>query len=65
MNKEIAKKLIIALKAETIAFPLCKTPHGELAANLRKGEEVFYFTLDSVPVETELNSDLLKLFSLE
>lgn len=65
IKKEIAHKIMYALKASSIGFPLCNTSLGQLSINLRKDEEEWFMTLDAVQVDKNTQKDLIKLLEIE
>ncbi len=50
-----------ALELKTIQRLICYTDKGILALQIRKGEQNYHLTLDSVPLEKELNKTLMGL----
>ena len=67
MNKVIDLKTIYALKnykVDKLSHLICHTNAGPLEISIRKDENEYYITLDSVPVDKELNRELLKLYGI-
>lgn len=63
-NVENAIKLIKLLKVNEFSYILGRTNHGDLCLRITKDELDPIFTLDSVPVNKELNAELLKIYGL-
>lgn len=62
IDDQIMKKL----DASNIRRPICLTNKGALELCIVKGGTQYYLTLDSVPVEKELNRELMDiLFKIE
>jgi len=57
-------KTIYALKVHTLKHLICNTNSGPLELNIRKEENEYFFTLDSVPLDKNTNRDLLKLYGI-
>jgi hypothetical protein len=55
------QKVMELLKVTDISRLVAYTSLGELKLQLRKGEKEYNLILDSVPLEKELNSELMKL----
>ncbi len=53
--------LMKTLDVKVIQRLICYTDKGMLALQIRKGENKYHLTLDSVPVEKELNKTLMDL----
>ena len=64
MNKQIDTKTFYLLKANLIKHYICNTNLGVLECNIRKNEDEYFFTLDSVPVSKEINKELKKLYNI-
>ena len=64
MNKQTDLKTIYLLKANIIKHYICNTNLGVLECNIRKDENEYFFTLDSVPLPKELNRELSKLYGV-
>ena len=67
ITKQIDLKTIYALKnhkVDKLSHLICHTNAGPLEISIRKDENEYYITLDSVPVEKELNRELLKLYGI-
>ena len=56
------KELMQLLKVDYIAKPLVNTSKGLLAIVLRNNENKYHITLDAVPLEDELQTQILKLY---
>lgn len=56
---KIDDKIMKLLEASTIRRSICKTNKGALELCIVKGGTEYYLTLDSVPVEKELNRELM------
>lgn len=50
-----------AMDLKTISRIICNTDKGFLTLQIRKGETNYYLCLDSVPLEKELNRELMEL----
>lgn len=50
------------LKIGEIRHVLAHTDRGELCICLRKGETKYFFTLDAVEVDKDVNEGLMKIF---
>ena len=59
MNKD--KALIRLLKVKSISYFLARTDLGDLYKVLRKDDDDYHYTLDSVPLDKETTEELLKL----
>ena len=59
MNKD--KAILRLLKVNTISYHLAYTNNGELRKVLRKDDDDYHYTLDSVPLDKETTEELLKL----
>ena len=67
MEKTKDLKTIYALKnykVDKLSHLICHTNAGPLEISIRKDENEYYITLDSVPVDKELNRELLKLYGI-
>ena len=64
MNKQIDLKTLYLLKTHYVKHLICNTDLGALEVNIRKDENEYFFTLDSVPLPKELNKELLKLYGI-
>lgn len=64
MNKQQDLKTIYFLKIHTLKHLICNTNAGPLELNIRKDENEYFFTLDSVPVSKDINKELLKLYEI-
>jgi len=64
-NIKSDKRLITLLKVESITYPLLKTTKGELSMSLRKNEDEYYFSLDSVELDKELSKEITNVLSYE
>ena len=58
---KIDDKIMKLLNASTIRRPICLTNKGALELCVRKGESNYFLTLDSVPIEKELNDKLMNI----
>lgn len=58
-KKKIDDKVIKLLGLKVIRRLLCKTDKGELELVIRKGENAYFLTLDAVPLEKEINEELM------
>lgn len=54
-------KIIEKLKLKTLSRFICDTDKGTLKLQLRKGENTYHLVLDSIPLEKELNEELMGL----
>lgn len=63
-NKEIDLKTIYILKIHTIKHLIANTNNGPLELNIRKDENEYFFTLDSVPVSKEVDKELRKIYNV-
>lgn len=64
MEKQKDLKTLYLLKANIIKHYICNTNLGILECNIRKDENEYFFTLDSVPLPKDLNNELLKLYNI-
>lgn len=55
------QKVMELLKVTDISRMIASTPLGPLMLQLRKGEKKYRLVLDSVPLEEELNKELMEL----
>ena len=55
------KKIIELLKVTEIRRIICDTDKGFLKLLIRKGESKYHLQLDSVPLDNELNKELMEL----
>ena len=58
---KIDDKIMKKLEANTIRRLICITNKGQLDLVIRKGENDYFLTLDSVPIEKELNRELMDI----
>lgn len=58
---KIDQKVMELLKVTDISRMIASTPLGPLMLQLRKGEKEYKLVLDSVPLENELNKELMEL----
>ncbi len=64
MKSEVKKKdqvLMDILKVNTVIRLICETNMGALKLNIRKGEQNYFFTLDSVELPKDLNKVIYEL----
>lgn len=59
MNKD--KSLIRLLKVKSISYFLARTDLGDLYKVLRKDDDDYHYTLDSVPLDKETTDQLVQL----
>jgi len=64
MDKTKDLKTLYLLKAHTLKHLICNTNNGPLELCIRKEENEYFFTLDSVPVSKDVNKELLKLYEI-
>lgn len=64
MNKEQDLRTIYLLKISTLKHLIANTNNGPLELNIRKDENEYFFTLDSVPVSKEVDKELKKLYNI-
>ena len=64
MDKIKDLKTMQALKVHTIKHLICNTNQGPLEVNIRKEENEYFFTLDSVALDKQTNKELLKLYGI-
>lgn len=63
---KLAKEIMRILKVDGVAFPIARTPKGDLSAVYHQTKEEMFVTLDSVPLNEkeydnrELKSILIK-----
>lgn len=57
-------KTIYLLKIHNLKHLICNTEKGALELNIRKDENEYFFTLDSVPLDKSTNNELLKLYGI-
>lgn len=60
-KKKIDDQIMKKLDANNIRRPICLTNKGALELVIVKGGNEYYLTLDSVPVEKELNRELMDI----
>jgi hypothetical protein len=58
---KIDDQIVKALDLKLIRRLICKTDKGELELVIRKGENRYFLTLDAVPLETDINKELMEL----
>ena len=63
-DKKIDLKAIYLLKLTSLRHLIANTSMGVLECNIRKDENEYFFTLDSVPLPKDLNKELLKLYNI-
>lgn len=61
MNKDNA--IIRLLGINRLSIFIANTDKGAIEKNLRKGEDTYYYSLDSVPLDKEQEVELLKLIN--
>lgn len=59
MNKD--KAIIRLLGLESISYLIAQTDKGEIKKVLRKNDQDYHYSLDSVPLDKEKTEELLKL----
>ena len=64
MEKQTDLKTIYLLKINTLKHLIANTNAGPLELCIRKDENEYFFTLDSVPLPKDLNRELLKLYKI-
>jgi len=64
MNKQNDLRVMFLLKVHTVKHLICNTNAGALELNIRKDENEYFFTLDSVPVNKDINNELKKLYNV-
>ncbi len=64
MDKNTENKLMRLLKVHELRILLYRTPLGDLEVKRGKEEETWTYTLDSVPVDKEVQAELAKIFKI-
>lgn len=64
MDKKLENEVMRLLKTHEIRIPLYKTPLGDLELKRGKDEDTYTFTLDSVPVNKDIQKELSKLWGI-
>lgn len=64
MDKTKDIKTLYMLKLHALKHLICNTNQGALEVNIRKDENEYFFTLDSVPVDKNTNKELCKLYNI-
>lgn len=54
-------KIMEMLKVETINRVICSTDKGYLTLQIRKGDNKYHLCLDSVPLSSEANKELMDI----
>jgi hypothetical protein len=63
-DKTTDLKAMYLLKLTSLRHLIANTNMGVLECNIRKDENTYFFTLDSVPLPRDLDNDLLKLYGI-
>ncbi len=58
---KIDDAVIKALDIKGIRRLICNTDKGKLELVIRKGETTYFLTMDSVPIEYQLNKELMAI----
>lgn len=64
LNKQKEDYIMKLLKVDSITIPLYKTSLGNLELKRNKEENNYVFTLDSVPVDSETQKELSKVWGI-
>jgi hypothetical protein len=59
--KKIDEKVMKLLSATVIRRLICNTNKGPLELMTRKGEKDYFLTVDSIPLDKEVNKELMDL----
>jgi len=63
MNKDLKRdqEIMKKLKVSSLAYILLRTNMGDVHLNLRFGEDHYFLSLDSVPMEKEKQDELMAI----
>lgn len=61
MNKD--KAIIRLFKLDSIAYLIARTNKGDVHKVLRKDDDTYHYTLDSVPMDKEQEAEFVKILA--